>query len=117
MSLTTDVPRSPLAPELLAARNAVAASFVLNGLVFATLVSRLPDLRERLSLSNGAHWGVVRAMRELAPRLVVTGGGGYNPYTVGRCWAGVWAVRVHDVGSSRDALSAWEALEEGGPRG
>jgi acetoin utilization protein AcuC len=26
-----------------------------------------------------------------APRLVVTGGGGYNPYTVGRCWAGVWA--------------------------
>ena len=21
----------------------------------------------------------------------MTGGGGYNPYTVGRCWAGVWA--------------------------
>ena len=31
--------------------------------------------------------------------------------------AGVWGVRVHDVGSSCDALSAWEALEEGGPRG
>ena len=31
--------------------------------------------------------------------------------------AGVWGVRVHDVGSTRDALSAWEALEEGGPRG
>ena len=30
-------------------------------------------------------------MRDLAPRLVVSGGGGYNPYTVGRCWAGVWA--------------------------
>lgn len=54
MSATTDVRRSPLAPGLLAARNAVAASFVLNGLVFASLVSRLPDLRERLSLSNGS---------------------------------------------------------------
>lgn len=31
--------------------------------------------------------------------------------------AGVWGVRVHDVGSTCDALSAWEALEEGGPRG
>ena len=31
--------------------------------------------------------------------------------------AGVWGVRVHDVGSSCDALSAWEALEEGGARG
>ena len=54
MSATTDVRRSPLEPGLLAARNAVAASFVLNGLVFASLVSRLPDLRERLSLSNGS---------------------------------------------------------------
>lgn len=31
--------------------------------------------------------------------------------------AGVWGVRVHDVSSSCDALSAWEALEEGGARG
>ena len=41
------------AASLLVARNAVALSFVLNGLVFASLVSRLPDLRERLELSNG----------------------------------------------------------------
>ena len=34
---------------------------------------------------------MVDAVRTLAPRLIVTGGGGYNPYTVGRCWAGVWA--------------------------
>ena len=38
---------------------------------------------------------VVAAVRDLAPRLVVTGGGGYNPYTVGRCWAGVWATLNH----------------------
>jgi MFS family permease len=36
------------------ARNAVAAAFALNGLNFATLFSRIPDLRERLDLSNGA---------------------------------------------------------------
>jgi MFS family permease len=36
------------------ARNAVAAVFILNGLNFATLFSRVPDLRERLDLSNGA---------------------------------------------------------------
>jgi MFS family permease len=35
------------------ARNAVATAFVLNGLAFATLVSRVPDYRERLDLTNG----------------------------------------------------------------
>ena len=37
----------------LRARNAVATAFILNGLVFATLFSRVPDLRERLDLTNG----------------------------------------------------------------
>jgi acetoin utilization protein AcuC len=49
------------------------------------------DPLARLSWSNNAHWFVVRAVRELAPRLLVVGGGGYNPWTVGRCWAGIWA--------------------------
>ena len=49
------------------------------------------DPLARLALSNNVHWSVVRATMALSPRLVVTGGGGYNPYTVGRCWAGVWA--------------------------
>jgi MFS family permease len=35
------------------ARNAVATVFILNGLLFATLFSRVPDIRERLELSNG----------------------------------------------------------------
>jgi MFS family permease len=41
-------------PSAVRARNAVAATFVLNGLCFATLVSRVPDLRGSLDLSNGA---------------------------------------------------------------
>ncbi|HQT76834.1 MAG TPA: acetoin utilization protein AcuC, partial [Rhodopila sp.] len=48
------------------------------------------DPLARLSLSNNAHRAVVRAIRDIAPRLVVLGGGGYNPWTVGRCWALIW---------------------------
>jgi len=48
------------------------------------------DPLAKLALSNNAHWAVVEAAKALAPRLIVTGGGGYNPWTVGRCWAGVW---------------------------
>ena len=49
------------------------------------------DPLSRLTLSNNAHWDVVAALRDFAPRLLVLGGGGYNPWSVGRCWAGVWA--------------------------
>jgi acetoin utilization protein AcuC len=49
------------------------------------------DPLAKLSLSNNAHFQVVRAVMGLAPRLVVTGGGGYNPFSAGRCWAGIWA--------------------------
>lgn len=49
------------------------------------------DPLARLALSNNAYWAAVEAMMPQAPRLIVVGGGGYNPYTVGRCWAGIWA--------------------------
>ena len=48
------------------------------------------DPLAKLSLSNNAHRAVVQAITPLAPRLVVLGGGGYNPWTVGRCWALIW---------------------------
>ena len=48
------------------------------------------DPLARLSLSNNAHLAVVRALMAEAPRLIVTGGGGYNPWTVARCWTAVW---------------------------
>ena len=50
------------------------------------------DPLSRLSLSNAAHRAVAAAVLPLAPRLIVLGGGGYNPWSVARCWAGVWAV-------------------------
>ena len=48
------------------------------------------DPLSRLALSNNAHWDVVSALMGRAPRLLVLGGGGYNPWSVGRLWTGVW---------------------------
>ena len=49
------------------------------------------DPLARLSLSNNAHWAVAAALQAMTQRFLVLGGGGYNPWSVGRCWAGVWA--------------------------
>lgn len=49
------------------------------------------DPLSRLALSNNAHREVVAALQGLAPRLILLGGGGYNPWSVARCWAGAWA--------------------------
>lgn len=40
-------------PTLTAARNAVGLTFFLNGLVFASWVSRIPEVRSSFDLSNG----------------------------------------------------------------
>ncbi|MGQ0564294.1 MAG: acetoin utilization protein AcuC [Gemmobacter sp.] len=49
------------------------------------------DPLSRLTLSNNAHRAVLRLLRPLAPRLLVTGGGGYSPWSVGRLWTLIWA--------------------------
>jgi acetoin utilization protein AcuC len=43
-----------------------------------------------LMLSNGALWDAVGQLIALAPAAIVLGGGGYNPWTVARCWTGLW---------------------------
>lgn len=50
------------------------------------------DLMMKLGLSNRAYFKTIDALRHLAPRIWVTGGGGYNPWAVARCWAGIWCV-------------------------
>jgi len=56
------------------------------------------DPLSHLSLSNNAHWAVVEALKPIAPRYLVLGGGGYNPWSVGRLWTGVWAtLNGHDI--------------------
>jgi acetoin utilization protein AcuC len=49
------------------------------------------DPLSRLELSNNALWRAVGHTAALADRVLVTGGGGYNPWSVSRCWTGVWA--------------------------
>lgn len=48
------------------------------------------DPLAKLSLSNNAHCRAASAILSLAPRVIVLGGGGYNPWTTGRRWAAVW---------------------------
>ncbi len=56
------------------------------------------DPLARLSLSNNAHWAVVAALQQMTDRFLVLGGGGYNPWSVGRCWTGVWAtLNGHEI--------------------
>ena len=70
------------------------------------------DPQSRLTLSNNAHWAIVTALRPVAPRYLVLGGGGYNPWSVGRLWAGVWATlndqEIPDVlpAAAQDVLGA-----------
>jgi acetoin utilization protein AcuC len=56
------------------------------------------DPLSRLALSNGALWAAVDALLGLARPAVVLGGGGYNPWTLARCWTGLWGrLAGHDI--------------------
>jgi acetoin utilization protein AcuC len=48
------------------------------------------DPLSRLALSNRAYLEALRALVPLAPRVIVLGGGGYNPWSVGRLWTAIW---------------------------
>jgi len=50
------------------------------------------DSMSRLALSNNALWDALRAVRHAAPRLAAFGGGGYNPFALARCWAGLYGI-------------------------
>jgi acetoin utilization protein AcuC len=68
------------------------------------------DPLSKLSLSNNAHLEVVAAVKRLASRVIVLGGGGYNPWTVGRCWAAIWG-ELNDLAvPDRLPLSAEQVL-------
>jgi len=45
-----------------------------------------------MELSNGSLWQAVLELLEESPRAVVLGGGGYNPWTMIRCWTGLWGL-------------------------
>ena len=85
--------------------NDTEADMVLDRLILPRVAEFKPDVvvlqagadaltedpLSRLCLSNHAHRAVLRGLRTLSPRLLLLGGGGYNPWSVARCWAGLWA--------------------------
>lgn len=79
------------------------------------------DPLARLSLSNRAHFDLAARLKRAAPRLLVLGGGGYNPWSVGRLWTGVWGVlsgrEVPDrlEGEAHDILKALTWVRQRGP--
>ncbi len=52
----------------------------------------LEDPQSKLSLSNNAYFDACRRLLRFRLPLVALGGGGYNPFSVARCWAGIWGV-------------------------
>ena len=59
------------------------------------------DPLSAMRLSNTALWTACRELIALAPRAVILGGGGYNPWTTARLWAGIWGLLAgHDIGGA-----------------
>jgi len=70
------------------------------------------DPMSGLALSNRALWHVAATLRGQAPRLLVLGGGGYNPWAVARCWAGMWAV-LNGIDATTPPTAAAQAVLRG----
>lgn len=85
---------------------------ILNELILPAVASFRPDAiylqcgadavtedpLSRLMLSNRCHLRAVTALRALTSRFIVSGGGGYNPWSVGRAWSCVWATLAgHEI--------------------
>jgi acetoin utilization protein AcuC len=69
----------------------LAREFEPQALVITCGVDGLEgDPLSRLSLSNVGLWRAVEKLVAEQPRAAVLGGGGYNPWTVIRCWSGLW---------------------------
>lgn len=103
----------------------------LHGLILPRLAAHRPqaivlqagadslaeDPLSRLALSNRAYVQALTEIRPLAPRLLLLGGGGYNPWSVGRCWTALWAtlagLEIPDR-LAEDAAAVLSALSWGG---
>ena len=54
------------------------------------------DPLSRLDITNNCLWSILARLNLLAPKVLLTSGGGYNPWSVARLWAGFWAI-LNDV--------------------
>ena len=77
----------------------LAAAFAPDAVVVTCGTDALAgDPLSRLALSNVALWGAVERVIGGEGPAVVLGGGGYNPWTLARCWTGLWRrLGGHDI--------------------
>ncbi|MEQ8586010.1 MAG: acetoin utilization protein AcuC [Thalassobaculaceae bacterium] len=95
--------------------------FFPDALVIQTGADGLADdPQAKLDLSNRGLWAAVERLVHCAPRVLVVGGGGYNPWSVARAWTGIWATLNGidpDVPLERDAERVLRDLEWNHSRG
>lgn len=87
-------------PTLTAARNAVGLTFFLNGLVFASWVSRIPEVRESFDLTNGQLGLVLLAIAIGSVVALPTTGAAIN------AWGTVRVVRLGALAASAGMIAA-----------
>jgi len=66
-----------------------APDIIIAELGADTLIS---DPLTHLKLTNNGYQQTVRSIRELCPRVIGLGGGGYDLYRTARCWTLAWAI-------------------------
>ena len=100
------------------------ARLVLDGLILPRVLEFRPqvlvlqcgadslaeDPLSRLALSNRAYLDTIRALVPLAPGILVLGGGGYNPWSVGRLWTAIWGLLTGCEGPDRLPAEAQDVL-------
>lgn len=87
-------------PQLTAARNAVGLTFFLNGLVFASWVSRIPEVRSSFDLTNGQLGLVLLAIAVGSVLALPTTGAAINS------WGTVRVVRMGATAATLGMLAA-----------
>ena len=50
------------------------------------------DPQSKMILTNSVYWHSISVLKEISSKILILGGGGYNPYITAKAWAGNWLV-------------------------
>lgn len=70
------------------------------------------DPQSGLCYSNHGYWSAVSAFLDLKIPILVLGGGGYNPFTTARAWAGVWGLMIGQNPHTTECVPASRSVLE-----
>ena len=80
--------------------------FILNELIIPYCKTLNPDItiiqagtdslkddpQSKMILTNSVYWHSISVLKEISSKILILGGGGYNPYITAKDWAGNWLV-------------------------